>query len=52
VRGKSGDEPGAQKLPARDAVESVQMTFGVAVFSPPSVVARVTWMFVHVVVTR
>ena len=35
-----------------EAVESVQTTFGWAVFNPPTVVARVIWILVHVVVVK
>lgn len=35
-----------------DAVESVHMTLGVAVFNPLTVVARVIWIFDHVVLVK
>lgn len=35
-----------------EAVLSVHTTFGEAVFNPAIVVARVSWMFDHVVVVR
>lgn len=50
-RGRGG-LPGAQKLPERLVVVSVQTVVGVAVLRPERVVARVIWMLVQVVVVR
>lgn len=42
----------SQTLQHLDAVESVHMTLGVAVFNPLMVVARVIWIFDHVVLVK